>query len=57
MLTKTVLDLSEAYCPECGPNHILDCVGDGEPEDEAWCESCGWQGNCQDLIDFMEEAG
>lgn len=46
---KLIVDLFECFCPECGPNHCLDHTGEGEADDAAWCEACGWEGVCADL--------
>ncbi len=49
--TITTIDLFTAECPSCGPEHVLDHTGQGEPEDKAWCENCGWEGKVSDLLD------
>lgn len=48
-MMKLIVDLFECFCPECGPNHCLDHTGEGEADDAAWCEACGWEGVCADL--------
>lgn len=47
------IDLFDAYCPTCGPNHTLDNEGEGKREDKAWCEQCDWEGTCGDLMDLL----
>lgn len=51
---KKRVDLFEAICPGCGDG-CLDTTGEGDLDDRAWCEDCGWEGTCRDLIPDDEE--
>ncbi len=48
------IDLSEAFCPNCGPNHCLNNGGIGRREGPAWCDVCAWEGTNGDLMDLFD---
>ena len=49
------IDLDEAYCPNCGPNHALSNGGIGTRNGTARCDVCDWEGTNGDLMDILAE--
>jgi hypothetical protein len=49
-----VLDLDEAYCPNCGPNHALSNGGVDRRDGPARCDVCEWEGTNGDLLDLLD---
>ena len=47
------IDLTEAYCPNCGPNHCLENGGVGRRNGPARCDACDWEGTNGDLLDLL----
>lgn len=47
------IDLDEAYCPNCGPNHALSNGGVGTRNSSAHCDVCDWEGTNGDLMDLL----
>ena len=48
---KTQVDLFECECPTGGiDDGLLDTTGEGGFDDRVWCETCGWEGVCRDLL-------
>lgn len=47
------IDLDRAFCPNCGPNHLLRNGGIGARDGTAWCDGCDWEGTNGDLIDLF----
>lgn len=48
------IDLDEAYCPNCGPNHALSNGGVGRRDGPARCDVCDWEGTNGDLLDLLD---
>lgn len=57
VLNPTVeeFDLSKAYCPNCGPNHILNNGGISRRDGPARCDACEWEGTNGDLMNVLKE--
>ena len=47
------IDLDTAFCPNCGPNHILSNGGIGTRNSPARCDGCDWEGTNGDLMDLF----
>jgi hypothetical protein len=48
------VDLFGIPCPGCDELDCLDHEGDGERVDKLWCETCGWEGKCHDVMSEIE---
>jgi hypothetical protein len=47
---RIMVDVGACDCPNTSCDGTLDTTDEGALDDAAWCEECGWDGTCRELL-------